>query len=124
MEASMTFSVNTRKVDDVVILDMSGRLTTGEPVLLLRNTVRRFVDDGNVKFVLSLAGVSYIDSVGLGELVACYTTIRNRKGNVKLLKISAVARQLLQMTKLLTVFETYEDEQTAVSSLRSAAAHG
>lgn len=120
----MAFSVNTRKVGDIVLLDISGRLTAGEPVLLLRNTVRRFIEDGSVKFVLNLAEVSYLDSSGLGELVTCYTTIRNRKGDVKLLKVSAVAKQLLQMTKLLTVFDTYEDEQKAIEALSSAAANG
>jgi anti-sigma B factor antagonist len=120
----MSFSVNTRKVDSAVVVDISGQLTGGEPVLLLRNTVRRFIEDGNVKFVFNLADVSYIDSAGLGELVTSYTTIRNRQGDVKLLKISAVARHLLQLTKLLTVFDTYEDEQKAVSSLTSSAAHG
>ena len=68
------FSANTRKVGGAVIVDISGRITMGEPALLLRNTIRRFIADGNTKFVLNLAEVSYIDSGGLGELVATYTT--------------------------------------------------
>src|SRR5438132_13614143 len=98
----MSFSLNTRKVGGAVIVDMSGRLTIGEPVLLLRETTRRFVADGSIRFILNLAEVSYIDSAGLGELITPYTTVRNRKGDVKLLKLTAKAKDLLQMTKLLT----------------------
>ncbi len=71
----MAFSLNTRKAGEIVILDMSGRLMIGEPVLLLRNTIRRFVEDGTRKFILNLGEVSHIDSGGLGELVATYTSI-------------------------------------------------
>ena len=119
----MIFSVNTRKVGGAVIVDISGRLTMGEPALLLRETIRRFIADGNVRFILNLAEVSYVDSGGLGELVATYTTVRNQRGDVKLLKLTARIKDLLQMTKLLTVFDTYDDEQKAVAALTSAAAH-
>ena len=119
----MSFSANTRKVGNVVIVDMSGELTIGEPTLLLRETIRRFVGDGNLKFILNLGKVTYIDSVGLGELITTYTTIRNRQGDVKLLKLTARAKDLLQMTKLLTVFDTYDDEQKAIAAL-STTAHG
>src|SRR5262245_3795520 len=117
----MAFSVNTRKVDSVVIMDMSGRLSAGEPVLLLRETVRRFVEDGSRKFVLNLAQVSYIDSSGLGELITTYTTLRSRQGDVNLLNLTKSAKDLLQMTKLLTVFTTFEDENKAVQALADAA---
>lgn len=120
----MSFSANTRKVDGVIVVDMSGRLTVGEPVLLLRETVRRFVADGNVRFVFNLGDVSYIDSGGLGELITSFTTVRNRQGDVKLLNLTKRAKDLLQMTKLLTVFDTFEDETKAVDSLRSRSAHG
>jgi len=113
----MAFSLNTRKTGDVVILDMSGRLAIGEAVLLLRTTVRRFLDDGSSKFILNLGNVSHIDSGGLGELVAIYTSVRNRKGDVKLLNLDKKAKDLLQMTKLLTVFDTYHDEAAAIQSL-------
>jgi anti-sigma B factor antagonist len=113
----MAFSLNTRKVGDVIILDMTGRLSIGEAVLLLRTTVRRFLDDGSSKFILNLGGVSHIDSGGLGELVAIYTSVRNRKGDVKLLNLDKRAKDLLQMTKLLTVFDTYKDEGAAIQSL-------
>jgi anti-sigma B factor antagonist len=113
----MAFSLNTRKAGEIVILDMSGRLMIGEPVLLLRNTIRRFVEDGTRKFILNLGEVSHIDSGGLGELVATYTSIRNKGGDVKLLNLDKKAKDLLQMTKLLTVFDTYNDEAKAIQSL-------
>lgn len=113
----MSFSLNTRKAGDVVIVDMSGRLSIGEAVLLLRNTIRRFVEDGSLKFILNLGKVSHIDSAGLGELVATYTTVRNRGGDVKLLNLDKKAKDLLQMTKLLTVFDTYNDEAKAIQAL-------
>ena len=113
----MSFSLNTRKAGDVVIVDMSGRLSIGEAVLLLRNTVRRFIEDGSLKFILNLGAVSHIDSAGLGELITIYTSIRNRKGDVKLLNLDKKAKDLLQMTKLLTVFDTYNDEAAAIQAL-------
>ena len=114
----MAFSLKTRKVGDVVIADMSGRLSIGEAVLLLRNNVRQFIDGGSLKFVLNLGEVSHIDSAGLGELIAIYTSVRNRQGDVKLLNLDKKAKDLLQMTKLLTVFDTYNDEAKALDSLK------
>ena len=113
----MSFSLNTRKVDGVVVVDMTGRLAAGEAVLLLRNTVRRFVEDGSKKFVLNLGDVSHIDSSGLGELVTTYTTIRNRQGDVKLARLNARVRDLLALTKLVTVFDSYDEEEKAVRAL-------
>ena len=113
----MVLSLNTRKVDDVIIVDMHGRLTSGEPVLLLRSTVRRFADDGGRKFILNLAEVSFIDSSGIGELITTFTSLRARQGDVKLLNLTKMAKDLLQMTKLLTVFDTYYDEAKAVQKL-------
>ena len=114
----MSLSVKTRKIDDTVIVDMSGKLTIGEPVLSLRETVRRFLEDGSRKFVLNLGDVSYIDSSGLGELVTTYTSLKNRGGEVNLLNLSKRAKDLLQMTKLLTVFDAFEDESEALSALK------
>jgi anti-sigma B factor antagonist len=75
----MIFSANTRKVGAAVIVDISGSLTMGEPALLLRDTIRRFIADGNTKFILNMAEVSYVDSAGLGELVTTYTTLKRTK---------------------------------------------
>ncbi|OLD57528.1 MAG: anti-sigma factor antagonist [Acidobacteria bacterium] len=116
----MSLNVKTRKVDGVIILDLSGRLTIGEPVLLLRETLRVQVNEGARQYILNLGDVSYIDSSGLGELVAAYTTVRNKQGDVKLLNLTAKAKDLLQMTKLLTVFDVYEDEAKAISSLKAS----
>ena len=114
----MSLSIKTRKTDGITILDLSGRLTIGEPVLLLRDNIRGFIEDDNLQYILNLGDVSYIDSSGLGELVSIYTTVRNRKGDVKLLNLTKKAKDLLQMTKLLRVFDTYEDEAKAVTSLK------
>jgi anti-sigma B factor antagonist len=86
--------------------------------LLLRNTTRRFIEDGTLKLILNLGGVSHIDSAGLGELIAIFTSVRNRKGDVKLLNLDKKAKDLLQMTKLLTVFDTYNDEAKALEALK------
>jgi anti-sigma B factor antagonist len=114
----MSLSLKTRRFEDVSILDLSGKLTIGEPVLLLRENLRSSVNDGERKFILNLGDVSYIDSSGLGELVSSYTTIRNKGGDVKLLKLTNKTKDLLQMTKLLTVFDVYEDEAKAINSLK------
>ena len=115
----MAFTLNTRKVNDVVVVDMSGQLGAGEAVLLLRNTVRRFMEDGNRKFVLNLGQVNYVDSSGLGELVTTYTSARNRQGDVKLLNLSKIAKDILQVTKLLTVFDVFDDETKARVTART-----
>ena len=114
----MSLAIKTRKVEGVVVVNISGRLTIGEPVQSLRETIRGFVDDGDVRFVLNLGDVGYIDSSGLGELVSTYTTIRNRQGDVKLLNLTKKAKDLMQMTKLLTVFDTYEDESKAIAAAK------
>jgi anti-sigma B factor antagonist len=116
----MSLNVKTRKVDNIIVVDMSGRLTIGEPVLLLRETLRVQVNDGARQFVLNLGDVSYIDSSGLGELVSAYTTVRNKQGDVKLLNLTSKAKDLLQMTKLLTVFDVYDDEAKAIAALKGA----
>ena len=114
----MSLTIKTRKVDGITVVDMSGRLTIGEPVLQLRDNIRGFIDDGDLRFILNLGDVSYIDSSGLGELVSTYTTVRNREGDVKLLNLTSKAKDLLQMTKLLTVFDTYDDESKAVAAVK------
>lgn len=114
----MSLSLKTRRVGDIVVLDLSGKLTIGEPVLLLRETLRTHAGEAQRKFILNLGDVNYIDSSGLGELVSSYTTIRNKGGDVKLLKLTSKTRDLLQMTKLLTVFDVYDEEAQALASLK------
>src|SRR6188768_2857694 len=117
----MSLTVKTRRVDSVVVLDLAGKLTIGEPVMQLRDVLRVQVAQGESKFVVNLGEVSYVDSSGLGELVSSYTTVRNKGGDVKLLKLTAKIKDLLQMTKLLTVFDVYDDEAKAVASLKGTA---
>ena len=115
----MDLSLETRKVaGGAVVFDMSGKLCSGEPLLLLRNQVKRSLEEGANKFVINLSGVSYIDSSGLGELVTTYTTLRNNNGAVNLLNPSKRIKDLLQMTKLLTVFAAFDDESKAIESLQ------
>ena len=113
----MSFSVKTRIIDNVVVLDLSGRLTAGDAVMQLHKTLGSHLDSLDRKFVLNLKDVSYVDSSGLGELVWAYTSVRNKGGQVKLLNLTARVQDLLQITKLLTVFDTYDNESRAISSL-------
>ena len=114
----MSLILKTRKIDNIAIMDMSGRLVIGEATLLLRATVRKFLEDGTTKFVLNLGDVSFIDSSGLGELITAYTSIRNREGDVKMLDLDKRAKDLLRMTKLLTVFDVYDSEVKAIQALQ------
>jgi len=112
-------TLKARHVDDVVILDFAGRLTLGEPTFLLRQLIRELLGSGYRKFIFNLGEVHYIDSAGLGELVACFTSVRKCEGVICLLNLTQRARGLLQMTKLLTVFDTYTDEAVALEKLKS-----
>jgi len=116
----MDLMLETRKVEGgAVVFDMSGKLCSGEPLLVLRNQVKLLVEEGVSKVVINLGNVSYIDSSGLGELITTYTTLRNRNGAVNLLKPSKRIKDLLQMSKLLTVFSLFDDEALAIASLQS-----
>lgn len=114
----MTMTVNIRRLDDVVILDLSGRITIGEGTLVLRDEIQKRLSAGDEKFLLNLADVDYIDSSGLGELVTSFTTVRNHGGQLKLLNLTRRVRDLLQITKLLTVFETFDNETEALKSMK------
>jgi anti-sigma B factor antagonist len=108
--------IDTRTVGDVHILDCSGKITLGEGTMAIRNTVREVLKNGGRKIVLNLSEVNYIDSSGIGELVSTYTTVTNQGGKLKLLNLTKKIQELLQITKLLTVFSVYDNEQKAVSS--------
>jgi anti-sigma B factor antagonist len=105
-----------REVNGVVIVDLSGRITLGEASGKLRDTVRDLLSKGNKKILLNLGDVTYIDSSGLGELVSSYTTAANQGAKVKLLNVQKKVDDLLQITKLYTVFDSFTDESKAVSS--------
>jgi anti-sigma B factor antagonist len=108
--------IDTRKVGDVNVLDCSGKITLGEGTMAIRNTVREVLKNGGKKIILNLADVNYIDSSGIGELVSTYTTVTNHGGQLKLLSLTKKIQELLAITKLLTVFQVYDNEQAAVSS--------
>lgn len=107
-----------REVGPITIVDLSGRIALGEGSALLRKTVRDLLDGGKNRILLNLGDVNYIDSSGIGELVSGFTAVRNRSGELKLLNLTKKVNDLLQLTKLFTVFDVYSDEGTAVSSFR------
>ena len=109
-------TINEREAGDVTILDLSGRITIGEGSVQLREAVRGLLERGKRKLLINLGGVDYVDSSGIGELVSCYTTTKKDGGQLKLLNLTKKIKDLLQITKLLTVFETYDDEAEAVKS--------
>jgi anti-sigma B factor antagonist len=114
----MSMVLKPRRLDDVVILDLSGRITMGEGAVILRDQIQKLLAAGDRKFLLNLADVDYIDSTGLGELVTSFTTVRNNEGQLKLLNLTRRVQDLLQITKLLTVFEVFNSETEAMKSLK------
>jgi anti-sigma B factor antagonist len=112
----MSIKLNTRQVGDVTVLDIAGRITLGEGSSTLRDTLKELIAKGDKKILLNLGEVSYIDSSGIGELVSGFTTVTNQGGQLKLLGLNKRVKDLLQVTKLYTVFEAFEDEAEAVRS--------
>ncbi|PYX08587.1 MAG: anti-sigma factor antagonist [Acidobacteria bacterium] len=110
--------VSTRQMGDVVVLEVSGRITVGEGNIMLREMVRDVANKGSTKIVLNLSEVNYVDSSGVGELVKSLTTIRSRGGELKLANLNKRVHDLLQMTRLSKVFDIQKDEASAVASFR------
>jgi anti-sigma B factor antagonist len=110
--------VKERQAGDVTILDLNGSIRIGEGSVALREAVRRLVNDGKKKVLLNLGGVNYMDSSGVGELIANYTTLRREGGQLKLLSLTEKIQNLLVITKLLTVFDAYDNEAEALSSFK------
>lgn len=110
--------IETRTVGDIKILDCSGRITLGEGTMAVRNTVRDLLKGDDKKIILNLAEVNYIDSSGIGELVSTYTTVTSNGGQLKLLNLTKKIHELLQITKLLTVFHVFDDEQATLASFK------
>jgi anti-sigma B factor antagonist len=108
--------IEMRTIGEIKILDFSGQITLGEGTKAARDTVHSILDQGAQKIILNLAGVNYIDSAGVGELVSTFTSVTKRGGQLKLLHLTKKIKELLTITKLLTVFQTFEDEQEAISS--------
>ena len=111
-------TITERPAGDVTILDLSGKITIGEGSVQLRESVRRLLDEGKKKILLNLGDISYVDSSGIGELVSSYTTTNNNGGQLKLLNLTKKIRDLLMITKLLTVFETFDSEEAAVKGYK------
>ena len=118
----MALRATHRDAGQATVLDLSGKITLGEGSALLRKTVRGLLDDKRTHIVLNLADVDYIDSSGIGELVSAYTTVKGRGGDLKLLHLTKKVHDLLQLTKLFTVFEVYSDEGSALRSFPAASA--
>ena len=112
----MSLHATHRDAGKVTVVDLSGRITLGDGSALLRKTIRGLLDDQRTKILLNLADVDYIDSSGIGELVSGFTAVKNRSGELKLLHLTKKVRDLLQITKLYTVFDVYSDEATALRS--------
>lgn len=114
----MSMKASTRQVDGVTVVDLSGRITLGEGSVVLRDMVRDLIGKGERKILLNLGDVTYIDSSGIGELVSAFTTVRNQGGELKLLKLTKKVHDLLQITKLYTVFDVKDDEAAAIGSFK------
>jgi anti-sigma B factor antagonist len=110
--------VKERQAGDVTILDLSGSVRIGEGSIALRDAIRELAGEGKKKLLLNLAGVSYVDSSGIGELIANYTTVSRQGGQLKLLNLTDRIQNLLVITKLLTVFDVYENESEALKSFQ------
>jgi anti-sigma B factor antagonist len=112
----VSVKLNTRQIGDVTVVDVSGRITLGEGSSALRDLLRDLIAKGNKKILLNLGEVTYIDSSGIGELVSGFTTISNQGGTLKLLNLTRRVQDLLQITKLYTVFDVHEEEAHALRS--------
>ena len=114
----MNLKISDRQAGGVTVVDLSGRLVLGEETSTLRDKLKSLSSDGRKKILLNLKDVSYIDSSGLGALVGGYATVSGQQGQLKLVHLNNKVHDLLRVTKLLTVFETFDDEQKAVASFR------
>ena len=117
----MALTVNTRRWGNVAIIELSGRITLGESTGILRDEIRSLLSQGTKNIILDMGGVGYVDSAGLGELVGAYTTAANQGGAVKLLRLQGKMIDLMQVTKLHTIFAIFDDEKQAVESFGATA---
>ena len=112
----MSMKATNRQVEGVAVVDMSGRITLGEGSVVLRDTIRDLIGKGSKKILLNLGDVTYIDSSGIGKLVSAFTAVRRENGELKLLNLTKKVHDLLQITKLYTVFDIKDDEATAIKA--------
>ena len=114
-------SINDRQIGDVVVLDLDGNIRIGGGSVTLHNAIRRLAEEGQNRILLNLARVTSIDSCGLGELISSYVSLNRDGGQVKLLHLTQRVRELMTITKLLTVFDVYEKESEALESFKTPA---
>jgi anti-sigma B factor antagonist len=114
----MDLKASSREIGDVTVIDLDGRITLGDGSALLRGLLRENLNKGHVKLLLNLAGITYLDSTGLGELVSGYRLVKSNGGELKLLNLNKKVSDLLQVTKLYTVFDIHNDETQAVASFQ------
>ena len=114
----MALTIASRELDRVSVLSLNGRITLGEGSVQIRDAIRDLIGKGSKSILLDLGEVNYIDSSGLGELVSAYTTAKNQGAALKLLKLTRKVHDLLQLTKLYTVFDIYDDEASAIASFK------
>jgi anti-sigma B factor antagonist len=116
----VSMKATTRQVDSIIVIDVSGRITLGEGCTQLRQLIRDLLGKGSKYILVNLADVTYIDSSGIGELVSAFTAVSNQGGQLKLLNLTKKVHDLLQITKLYTVFDVHDDEAKAISSFEKA----
>ena len=114
----MALSIASREVDGVTVLDLSGRITLGEGSVVVREAVRDLIGKGAKNILLNMGNVTYVDSSGLGELVSAFTTAKNQSAELKMLSLTKKVHDLLQITKLYTVFDIFDDEASAIASFK------
>jgi anti-sigma B factor antagonist len=114
----MTIQASTRAVGDIAIIDISGQLRLGEGTGKLRDVVQELVHEGYRKILLNLQGVIHIDSSGIGELMSNYTSLRNQGGELKLMNLNKNVRNLLQVTRLYTIFDVHDDQASAIQAFK------
>jgi anti-sigma B factor antagonist len=114
----VNLKAKVRKVDNVAVVEMNGRITLGQETQLLRETIQRLLGEGQTQILLNLGEVGFIDSAGIGELVSAFISARNRGGELKLLKLTKRVRDVVQITKLYTVFDIRDDEAVAIKSFK------
>ena len=112
----MPLTIESREVAHVTILDINGRIVLGDEIGKLRDAIHALIAEGKKKIILNLAGVDYIDSSGVGELVGCYTTVRNAGGELKLLNLTQKVQDVLYVTELYTVFDVWDNEASAITA--------
>jgi anti-sigma B factor antagonist len=108
--------IETRTVGEIIIMDFSGQITLGEGTKEVRDAVRTILEQGGNKIILNLGGVNYIDSSGVGEMVSTFASVTNKGGQLRLVNLTKRIKEMLTITKLLTVFQSFEDEQEAIAS--------